>query len=104
MASEPDNLVLEILRRMQGDLSSLKGDMSSLKSDAAEMKDDIAGIKRIQDDHTVRLVFLADEMMLLRTATVGLLRDAEEARVDRGNHKNWMRDLEHRVERLEGAH
>ena len=83
MADEPDNLVLDILRKIQGD---------------------IAGIKRLQDDHTVRLVFMADEMLLLRSATVGFLREAEEARVDRGHHKNWMAVLEHRAGRLEGAH
>ena len=83
MAAEPDNLVLEILRGMQGDLSSLKSDVSSLKSDVASlkidvavikdemslMKTDITGIKRVQDDHTAKLVFVVDELLLIRTAT-----------------------------------
>lgn len=93
MAAEPDNLVLEILRGMQGDLSCLKSDVASLKIDVAVIKDemslmksDIAGIKHIQDDHTVKLVFVVDELLLIRTATVGQLRDAEENRDVRKRH------------------
>ena len=38
MTEETENLVLEILKRMQADMSSMKADISQLKTDVAELK------------------------------------------------------------------
>ena len=66
MAEEPENLVLEILRRMQGDMAS--------------MKSDISGIKRVQDNHTLKLDFLAERVEMLHEGTMALDRPARRKR------------------------
>ncbi len=90
MAEEPENLVLEILRRMQGDMAS--------------MKSDISGIKRVQDNHTLKLDFLAERVEMLHEGTMAALNMSAITHNSQKKMEAELKVLTRRVENLENAH
>lgn len=64
--------ILEILGRIEGDVSTLKGDVSTLKGDVSTLKndvsilkDDMAGVKSRLDGHDLRLQRIENSVILI---------------------------------------
>jgi hypothetical protein len=65
MAQEPENLVLELLPGMRGDITDLRESMRGIQND-------IRGVRNVQDNHTLRFDFLDGRVETLREATMKL--------------------------------
>lgn len=77
MADQPENLLLELLRQMRGDIATLRNDVSALRTETRE------GFSRIE----VRLTAIEQHMAaLLLSAT---------------NDRDALQALTRRVERIE---
>lgn len=50
MTDDPDNLVLEILRAIWGDIAGIRSDIRDIKTRQTDMSRTIAGIRRDQAD------------------------------------------------------
>ena len=50
MTDDPDNLVLEILRAIRGDIAGIRSDIRDIKTRQTDMSRTIAGIRRDQAD------------------------------------------------------
>ena len=94
MASEPDNLVLQILRDMRAEMSDMRAEMatkndladlrSELKSDIADVAADLIATRR---DLSEQIVGLRRAVIDYHTAVIG--------------HGMLIGDLDERVSRLE---
>jgi hypothetical protein len=74
MTAETENHVLEILRRMQGDLACLREEMHLLRLELTSMRHDPAGLRTMQDVHTTEVQRFKARLMRIQTRLV--LRDA----------------------------
>jgi chromosome segregation ATPase len=94
--AEPENLVLEPLREMRGDIRSLREEVRSVR-------EDIRGLRNVQDSHTLRFDFLEERVEALREATMTALGFAVDANERKKKIELQVADLRERVERLEKA-
>ncbi len=96
--SEPDNLVLELLRGMREDIRSVR---EELKDGLREVRSDIRGIKLVQDKHTMQLEYLDEKVEMLRESTMVALGFATNVGVQQKKMAKQYADLAERVEKLE---
>lgn len=105
MSSEPENLVLELLRGLRSDVASVKSDMAA-KSELAELK---AGIHSLRADVASDLVAMQTKADAEHQATrkqlgdqiVGLRRAVVEYHSVVIGHGVLISELEARVRRVE---
>jgi hypothetical protein len=105
MANEPDNLVLEMLRGMRGEMASLRGEMASMrevmatKADLAEVRQELkADVNSLRSDLTAGLVSVRKE---LGEQIVGLRRAVVEYHSSTIGHGILISELEARMRRVE---
>lgn len=105
MSGEPENLVLQLLRDMREDMSSLRNDISRLESKTAtkqalaELRADVKS-----EIHSLRADVASDLMTLekrLSDQIVGLRRSVMEYHSSAIGHGFLFTELEERVRRLE---
>ncbi|MGJ0394068.1 MAG: hypothetical protein ACR650_15205 [Methylocystis sp.] len=90
MSGEPDNLVLQLLRDMRGDISSMRSDIARLESKMAT-KDELAELRAElkSDIHSLRADVASDLMTLekrLNDQITGLRRSVMEYRATAIGH------------------
>ena len=117
MVDEPDNLVLELLRRMREDMTAMKADMTAMKADMTAMKSDMTAvkadvhaikrdvheIKHIQVSHSLKLDYLEENFEKVIEGTVTAIRTVSNAATLQLRTDRQIADLTQRVERLERA-
>lgn len=99
MADEPDNLVLELLRGIRGDIARLDGKIDDV---GAELRSEIADVR--SEVHSLRADVASDLMTLekhLSEKIVGLRRAVVEYHSSAIGHGVLFTELEERVRRLE---
>lgn len=96
MAQEPDNLVLELLRGVRGDVADLREGVRGIQND-------IRGVRNVQDNHTLRFDFLEERVETLREATMTALGFAVNADEKHKKIEARLAELTKRVEKLEKA-
>ena len=105
MASEPENLTLELLRAMRADISVMRSDISDIrgtmatKSDVADLRSELKS-----DMHTLRADMAADLLATrkdLGEQIVGLRRAVIEYHTSVIGHGVLISELEGRVRRIE---
>ena len=94
MAEQPENLVLELLRGM-------RGDMSGMAKDLGKLKDDMRVIKKTLDDHTLRFDFLEERVEMLREGTLTSIGFAANTSVQQKKLEQQVKELAKRVDKLE---
>ena len=106
--SEPDNLVLELLRgmraEMQGvreDVRNVREDIHEIRGDIHEIRTDIRGLKLNQDKHTMQLEYLDEKVEMLRESTMVALGFSTDVGVRQKKIAKQYADLAERVEKLE---
>jgi hypothetical protein len=96
MVQEPDNLVLESLCGMRGDIADLREGVRGIQND-------IRGVRNVQDNHTLRFDFLEERVETLREATMTALGFAVNADEKHKKIEIRLAELTKRVEKLEKA-
>jgi hypothetical protein len=94
MSTEPDSLILQILRQMRAELST-KADLESVRSQVADVKSDV---------HSLRAEVASDLMSTRKELTqqiVGLRRAVIDYHTSVIGHGVLISDLEARVRRVE---
>jgi hypothetical protein len=94
MSTEPDSLILQILRQMRAELST-KADLESVRSEVADVKSDV---------HSLRAEVASDLMSTRKELTeqiVGLRRAVIDYHTSVIGHGVLISDLEARVRRVE---
>src|SRR5215471_5120248 len=92
-----ENVVLEILRVIQADISGLKTDLASVKADLSTVKTDVRG-------HTRLLDMLQQDVRLIRAAVNDIARvDVTSGEVEALHHdvNRVQREIAQLVERVE---
>ena len=92
--SEPDNLVLELLRGMRADVQAMREDLHDIRSD-------IRGMKLVQDKHTMQFEYLDEKVEMLRESTMTALGFATNVGVQQRKMAKQYADLADRIEKLE---
>jgi hypothetical protein len=98
--SEPDNLVLELLRGMREDI---RGVREELKEGLREVRADLRGLKLNQDKQTMQLEYLDEKVEMLRESTMVALGFSTDVGVRQKKMAKQVADLAERVEKLEKA-
>ncbi|MEM1365301.1 MAG: hypothetical protein AAGH82_06070 [Pseudomonadota bacterium] len=62
MTDDTVNLVLEHLKRIQGDMSSMKEDMHLMRMEMTAMRHDLASVRTLQDVHSTEIGSLKSRM------------------------------------------
>jgi len=96
MGKEPDNLVLEPLRGMRGDIQDVRDGLK-------DVREDNRGLRRVQDSHTLRFDFLEERVETLRESTMTALGYAVDASERKKKIETRLSYLSARVEMLEKA-
>ncbi|MBG0793955.1 hypothetical protein IYY11_11280 [Methylocystis sp. H62] len=96
MAQEPDNLVLELLRGMRGDIADLREGVRGVQND-------IRSVRNVQDTHTLRFDFIEGRVETLREAMMTALGFAVNADEKHKKIEVRLAELTERVEKLEKA-
>jgi hypothetical protein len=94
MSTEPDSVILQILRQMRTELST-KADLESVRSEVADVKSDL---------HSLRAEVASDLMSTRKELTeqiVGLRRAVIDYHTSVIGHGVLISDLEARVRRVE---
>jgi hypothetical protein len=55
MTEDTENLVLEILKKMQGDVAATKEDMHLMRMEMTAIRHDLASVRTLQDVQSVEL-------------------------------------------------
>ena len=92
--SEPDNLVLELLR-------SMRDEMRAMRTDISDIRVDIRGIKVGQDKHSLQLDYLDEKVDMLRESTMTALGFANHVDLQQKKMGKQLAALTERVEKLE---
>ena len=92
--SEPDNLVLELLR-------SMRDEMRAMRTDISDIRVDIRGIKVVQDKHSLQLDYLDEKVDMLRESTMTALGFANHVDLQQKKMGKQLAALSERVEKLE---
>jgi len=92
--SEPDNLVLELLRGM-------RDEMRAMRTDISDIRVDIRGIKVVQDKHSLQLDYLDEKVDMLRESTMTALGFANHVDLQQKKMGKQLAALTERVEKLE---
>ena len=92
--SEPDNLVLELLRGM-------RDEMRVIRTDIGDIRADIRGMKVVQDTHSLQLNYLDEKVDLLRESTMTALGFANHVDLQQKKMGKQLAALSERVEKLE---
>ncbi len=105
MSGELENLVLQLLRDMRGEMSSMRGDISGIEAKMAT-KGQIAELRAElkSDMHSLRADVASDLMTLekrLSEQVTGLRRSVMEYHSSMIGHGVLITELEERVRRLE---
>ena len=103
MPDEPDNLVLELLRRMREDMTAVKADLTSLKSDIHSIKRDVHAIKHVQVSHSLKLDYLEENFEIVVEGTKLAMSGSAGATGRQLRTDKLLADLTQRVDRLERA-
>jgi hypothetical protein len=101
MSKEPENLVLELLRGMRGDIGGLRDGLGEVRDGLRDVREDIRGLRRVQDNHTLRFDFLEERVEMLRESTMTALGFAVDATERKKKIESRIADLTERVEKLE---
>ncbi len=101
MSAEPENLVLELLRKMRADMSDMRADMAT-KADIAELKSDMHMLRAdVASDLLTMQARNETEHKHTREQIIGLRRAVVEYHSAALGHGVLISDLEARVRRLE---
>ena len=117
MADDPDNLVLELLRRMREDMNAIKSDMVSVKLDMGSMKSemslmksdvhsirrDVHSIKHVQVSHSLKLDYLEENFEIMVEGTKLAMSGSANATGRRLRTDKLLAELAQSVAQLERA-
>ena len=117
MADEPENLVLELLRRMRedmiamksdmvsvkADMVSVKADMSLMKSDIHSIRRDVHAIKHVQVSHSLKLDYLEENFEIVVEGTKAAMSGASSATGHQLRTDKLLAELTQRIVQLEQA-
>jgi hypothetical protein len=99
MSTEPDSLILQLLRQMRAELGTVRAEVESIR---AEMKDEFAEVR--SEMHSLR-ADVASDLLVARKETseqiVGLRRAVIEYHSSVIGHGVLISELEARVRRVE---
>ena len=101
MAEQPDNIVIEHLRRLRADIGDVKSDVQTLNSEVLTLKAEMA---TKSDLHSLRADVASDMLTMqkdTREQIVGLRRAVIEYHSAVVGHGLIISELEERVRRLE---
>ena len=99
--SEPESLILQILREMRAELGDVRSDIGDLRSDIGQIRADFA---TKSDMHTLRADVAADILSTrkeLGEQIVGLRRAVIEYHTSVNGHGVLISELEARMRRVE---
>lgn len=96
--SEPDNLVLELLRGMREEIRDLR---EIVRVGFKEVRTDIRGLKVVQDSHTLQVGYLDEKVDMLRESTMTALGFANHVDLQQKKMGKQLAALSERVEKLE---
>jgi chromosome segregation ATPase len=105
VAGEPENIVLEQLRGLRGDVGEIKGEVRTLKTEVQSQRREMATKSDLRSDlHSLR-ADVASDMLTMQKETreqiVGLRRAVVEYHSAVIGHGVIISELEERVRRLE---
>jgi predicted nucleic acid-binding Zn-ribbon protein len=110
MTTEPENLTLELLRGIRADVSRLRDGLTSVREGLSEVRDevrevreDIRGLRRVQDNHSLRFDYLEEVVGTLRDSTMMALGHSVDAVERKKKMETRITELAERVEKLEKA-
>ena len=119
MANEPDNLVLEHLRIIRGQMNDMRGEMKDMRGDMDAkvqglrddiqgirgeilgMRMDIHGIRKVQGEHSRSLESLEERFDMVREGTSRAINIAAGAADHSFSNEKQIHALANRVEKLE---
>lgn len=96
--SEPDNLVLELLRGMREEIRDMR---ETMRVGFKEVRTDIRGLKVVQDSHTLQVGYLDEKVDMLRESTMTALGFANHVDLQQKKMGKQLAALSERVEKLE---
>jgi uncharacterized protein (UPF0335 family) len=99
--SEPDNLVLELLRGMRAEMHGMRDEMRAVREDIRDIRTDIRGMKVVQDSHTLQFGYLDEKVDMLRESTMTALGFANHVDLQQKKMGKQLAALSERVEKLE---
>jgi hypothetical protein len=101
MAGEPENLVLELLRAIRGEIADIKSEMAT-KSDLAEVKSEVSSLRADVASDLLTMQAKSDaEHKATRGLIEGLRRQVFEYHSSVIGHGMLISELEARVRRVE---
>jgi hypothetical protein len=101
MTTEPDNLVLHLLREMRGEMTTMRDEMAT-KADVADMRSEVADVR--SEVRSLRADVASDMVLLekrLGGQIVGLRRAVVEYHSSVIGHGILITELDGRVARIE---
>ena len=99
--AEPDNMVLQLLRNMRGDMADMRGDMAAVRKEMAT-KDDVADVR--SEVHSLRADVASDLLTVekrLSDQIVGLRRAVVEYHSSAVGHGMLISEFEERLRVVE---
>ncbi len=96
MSEEPDNLVLQLLR-------GLRGDVKEARTEIARVDEVLHEVRRVVASHDFRFDALDERVEMLREGTLTAIGFAANAAQSQKKLQEQIADLTRRVEKLEKA-